>query len=281
MDNIDKMPNHIEKHIIVINRKNKRIHCTDASENKFEITEISPIETQFDDRYLAGRKFSSWLKQKGYNFSSNILHGWEMGNIFNAKLDKLKQDTKYFIEVVSIGEFAKVLKEIKNGEPIESPITNRTLNGQKHGDWIYYLSDGKTIESSGEYKNGLKNGLWYYRTEDGKHTVNYLNGKKHGLSRYYNSGGAPIKEIDYKMGEVVVKSQTQKHLEQNKKFKSKLAEAEAIVAAANGSDKSKKQNLSFRQKVKKAKQLIREIKEGFWTYTYICSILYVVLFVLE
>jgi antitoxin component YwqK of YwqJK toxin-antitoxin module len=69
--------------------------------------------------------------------------------------------------------------------------------GQKHGPWKGYWSNGKLCYKA-NYLNDVLHGPWEGYGANGKlrFKVNHINGKQHGLWEYYYSNGE-LDEIKY------------------------------------------------------------------------------------
>jgi antitoxin component YwqK of YwqJK toxin-antitoxin module len=78
---------------------------------------------------------------------------------------------------------------------------NTNENGQKHGLYIKYKTDGKTIDEKGKYISGKKHGSWIEGVENGE----YVNGQRDGkwvrqlssCTELYFSNGNLTKQIGY------------------------------------------------------------------------------------
>jgi antitoxin component YwqK of YwqJK toxin-antitoxin module len=68
-------------------------------------------------------------------------------------------------------------------------ITPYNENGEEHGYWEYYWSNGN-LWYKGNYVDGKKHGYWEYYLVNGNLSSkgNYVDGKKHGYWEYYYNG---------------------------------------------------------------------------------------------
>ena len=215
IDKIENKSKHTEKHKIVVHKKNKRLYSVNTSGDKFEIVEISSFNAQFEEESLGGSHFYSWLKKNGYNFDNKRISQWEMGYVFDAKLDELnsifKPTTKHYTEYASLEEVTRVIKVINRQmkEISKKAKRNQYKDGKKWNEWAYYYENsGKTkkIKSLGRYSKGLKSGTWKYFNYDGKliRHEEYIDGMKHGWTSFYDPrNGVRTKSIKYNMDKEV------------------------------------------------------------------------------
>jgi antitoxin component YwqK of YwqJK toxin-antitoxin module len=77
-----------------------------------------------------------------------------------------------------------------------SKINQYNENGQPHGLWEYYYSNGKLCYK-GTYVNGQHHGLWEHYYSNGQlcYKGTCVNGKRYGLWKYYNEDGTIKKQI--------------------------------------------------------------------------------------
>jgi hypothetical protein len=63
-------------------------------------------------------------------------------------------------------------------------------NGERHGYWEYYYSNGK-LDYKGNYVNGKRHGYWEYYYDNGKlfYKGNFVDGERHGYWEKYWSNG--------------------------------------------------------------------------------------------
>jgi antitoxin component YwqK of YwqJK toxin-antitoxin module len=68
-------------------------------------------------------------------------------------------------------------------------ITPRNENGNRHGYWEYYYSNGK-LAYKGTYVDGNRHGYWEVYHSNGNlwYKGNYVDGKQHGYWEYYYNG---------------------------------------------------------------------------------------------
>ncbi|MDO6675007.1 hypothetical protein Q4517_05540 [Tenacibaculum sp. 1_MG-2023] len=162
---------------------------------------IKEVSTQKNGQFIAGRRY-----QRVYD--SNL----------KAYKSVLREDVTANGESIFYSKKGTVIAKapFKNGKPWSGVVYDYKNNrktqvkdGKKHGEYVDYTGDEKTIREQGYYENGEKHGKFItwrsvrtsYKSKKVKQKEeNYKHGKRDGYTIKYNKQGKEISKVLYKNG---------------------------------------------------------------------------------
>ncbi|MGG6230754.1 toxin-antitoxin system YwqK family antitoxin [Tenacibaculum sp. SDUM215027] len=163
--------------------------------------DIKEVSTQKNGQFIAGKRY-----QRVYDRSLKTYI-----NVLRQDVIANGESTFYSKKGTVIG---KAL--FKNGNPWSGTVFNYHTHkkfefkeGKKHGIYIDYTGDEKTIRKQGHYENGEKHGAFItwggVRTSYGSKNIqqkeeNYKQGVRDGYTIKYNKVGKEISKVLYKNG---------------------------------------------------------------------------------